>query len=131
MFTAQAVGRLTANPTLETTAGGTKVCKFRLATTRARGREGANFIEVAVYGDAAADANHKYLTKGREVAVSGDIDHRQWKNDNGYGERFQLVANSVQWLSKPKATDPEAADESAPTDADTGSDAEAPVEVLA
>lgn len=116
MFTAQAVGRLTANPVLETTAGGTKVCKFRLATDKARGRKGTNYIEVVIYGEGMAEANMKYLSKGRQVAVAGDIDHSQWKKDDQYGERFQLVANSIEWLAKPYLSDPDGPPEGEPAD---------------
>ena len=49
MFTATAIGRLTKDPVLETTPTDAKVCKFRLACDKSRGRDGANYIDIVVW----------------------------------------------------------------------------------
>lgn len=100
MFTATAIGRLVKKPVLEHSPKGTPVCKFRIACDKPRGRQGASYIDIVVWP--GAEDNYKHLTKGRQVAVTGNIDHQQWQKDDGnYGERYELVAEAVQWLAKP------------------------------
>lgn len=100
MFTATAIGRLVKNPVLEHSPKGTPVCKFRIACDKTRGRDGANYIDVVVWPGAEDD--YKHLTQGRQVAVTGNIDHQQWKNnDDAYRERYELIADTVHWLAKP------------------------------
>ncbi len=100
MFTATAIGRLVKNPVLEHSPKGTPVCKFRIACDKPRGKAGTNYIDIVVWP--GAEDNYKHLTKGRQVAVTGNIDHQQWKKDDGnYGERYELIAEQVHWLAKP------------------------------
>lgn len=100
MFTATAIGRLVKNPVLEHSPKGTPVCKFRIACDKARGRrDGANYIDVVVWS--GAEDNHKHLTQGRQIAVTGTIDHQQWKTNDAYHERYELIADSVEWLDSP------------------------------
>jgi len=103
MFTATAIGRLVQNPVLEHSPKGTPVCKFRIACDKPRGKDGANYIDIVVWPN--AEDNHKYLTKGRQVAVTGNIDHQQWtKDDSSWGERYELIAEHVKWLAKANGT---------------------------
>ena len=102
MFTATAIGRLVKDPVLEQTTKGTPVCKFRLACDKPRGREGASYIDVVVWG--GAENHHTHLSRGRQVAVSGNLEHQQWRDNEGQPhERFELVADQVTWLAKPRA----------------------------
>ena len=102
MITTTAIGRLVQNPVLEHSPKGTPVCKFRIACDKTRGRDGANYLDIVVW--AGAEDNHKHLTKGRQVAVTGNLDHQQWKKDDTYHERYELIAEQVQWLAKPNGT---------------------------
>lgn len=100
MFTATAIGRLVRNPVLEHLPKGTPVAKFRIACDKPRGREGTNYIDIVVWAN--AEDNHKYLSQGRQVAVTGNINHQQWKTEDGdYRERYELIAEQVTWLAKP------------------------------
>lgn len=102
MITTQAVGRLVRDPELQYTPNSTPLCRFRLACDRARGREGASFLDIVVWG-AAGEANAKWLAKGRQVAVSGNLEHRQWQSDDGsYRERYELNADHITWLAAPR-----------------------------
>ena len=102
MITATAIGRLVKNPVLEHSPKGTPVCKFRIACDKARGKDGANYIDITVWP--GAEDHYKYLAKGRQVAVTGNIDHQQWKTEDTYHERYELIADQVQWLSKPNGS---------------------------
>ncbi len=98
------VGRLTADPELRTSAGGTPVCTLRLASNRAPkdGKDqGAVFIDVVSF-NRLAEAISENLEQGRQVAVTGRIEFRQWQTDDGSrrSKRY-VIANQVQFLAKP------------------------------
>ncbi len=102
--TATLVGRLTADPELAYTNGGTPVCTLRLASNRAPkdGKDqGAVFIDVVSFGR-LAEAAAENLGKGRQVAVTGRIEFRQWKAEDGSPRsKHHIIANQVQFLAKP------------------------------
>ena len=104
MNTVNLIGRLTADPELGHTNGGTPVTRIRLAVPR-RGKDGkdqgAVFVDVVSYaGQATAVAEH--LAKGRQVAVSGRLEHREWTAEDGsLRSRHEVVANQVQFLGRP------------------------------
>lgn len=60
--------------------------KFRLAVQRRRGRGGedrrAVYVDVVAFGDLAGSIV-EYLAKGRQVAVSGRLEHDQWEAEDG------------------------------------------------
>lgn len=98
------VGRLTRDPELRHTAGGTPVCGLRLAfSTRARDADGgwadkSNYIDVVVWGrqgETCAD----HLAKGRRVGVTGRLEWREWDTqDGGKRQTIEVVADHVQYL---------------------------------
>jgi single-strand DNA-binding protein len=102
--TATLVGRLTADPELRMTNGGTPVCTLRLASNRAPkdGKDqGAVFIDVVSF-NRLAEAISENLEKGRQVAVTGRIELRQWEAEDGSPRsKHYVVANQVQFLAKP------------------------------
>ncbi len=71
MNTVQLIGRLTKDPELRLTDGGTAVCTIRLAVPR-RKRNGKepppNYIDVVTFA-AHAEAIAEHMAKGRRVAV--------------------------------------------------------------
>lgn len=99
MIQTTAIGRLVKDPTLDTTPSGKPVCKLRIACDKAGAKKGTNYLDITIWN--GAEHNHKYLAKGRQIAVSGTLEHSQWKTDGNYHERYELVANQVTWLSRP------------------------------
>lgn len=67
------LGRLTKDPDLRYAAGNDMaICRFTLAVNRMKKDDGADFINcVAFKKTAETIANH--LTKGRQIAVAGNI----------------------------------------------------------
>ena len=66
-------GRLGANAELNTTQGGTKVCKFRVCNTIGFGdRKHDQWVECSYWGK-AGESVAQYLTKGGFVTVSGEL----------------------------------------------------------
>ena len=67
------IGRLTKDPELRYAQGnGTAVCKFTLAVTRPFKKDETDFINCVSFGKAAETIN-QYMTKGRQLAVTGSI----------------------------------------------------------
>ncbi|NMF00263.1 single-stranded DNA-binding protein [Aneurinibacillus aneurinilyticus] len=96
------VGRLTADPILRYTQGGTAVGTFTLAIdrrmTNQNGEKETDFIPVVVWGK-TAEASSKYLAKGRQAAVDGRIQVRSYENNEGQRVRVtEVVAEQVQFL---------------------------------
>ncbi|MGI9118775.1 MAG: single-stranded DNA-binding protein, partial [Acidimicrobiales bacterium] len=80
MNTVNLIGRLTADPELRNTNGGTPVCTLRLAINRPpkEGQDqGAVFIDVVSFSR-QAEAVAEHLGKGRQIAVTGRLEYRQW-----------------------------------------------------
>lgn len=82
------VGRLTRDPELRHTAGGTAVCSIRLAVnSRGKDEQGnwadkPNFFDVSVW-DRQAETAAQYLSKGRRVGVDGTLTWREWTAQDG------------------------------------------------
>ena len=67
------IGRLTKDPELNFAAGsGTAVCKFGLAVTRPFKKDETDFINCIAFGK-TGETIAQYLTKGRQLAVTGSI----------------------------------------------------------
>jgi single-strand DNA-binding protein len=98
------VGRLTADPELRALPSGTSVCSLRLACNgRRKGEDGEytekpNFFAVKVYGP-PAESVHRYMARGRRVAVDGRLEWREWETAEGTKRQLvEIVADSVQFL---------------------------------
>jgi single-strand DNA-binding protein len=98
------IGRLTRDPELRSTTGGTSVCKLRVAYDQ--GRDSTGYVDVTVFQKAAEDCA-EYLVKGQEVGISARLQWREWDADNGSGKRqaHELIAQRVDFLRKPKDAD--------------------------
>jgi single-strand DNA-binding protein len=99
------MGRLTFDPELRRTTGGTAVTELRLATTRTwAGRDGERreetlFIDVTVW-DRQAENCCQFLRKGSSVHVEGALRMDTW-DDKNTGEKRSKVrvhADRVQFL---------------------------------
>ncbi len=98
----QQIGRLTADPDpLKTTERGA-VTTFRLAVARPKGAsKEADFFTVEVW-KRLAEVCAEHLERGREVAVEGRLEQREWRMANDEArERVVIVARSVRFLSSP------------------------------
>jgi len=114
------VGHLGRDPEMRYTPDGTPVTSFNIATTRkwtnAEGQqqEKTTWFRVTTWRKLAETCN-QYLSKGRLVLVTGDIDVSAW-NDKTSGEAratLELQARTVRFLS-PKGEKAKVAEEGAP-----------------
>ena len=92
------MGRLTADPELRKTGGGTSVTTFTLACDRdfkTDGEKRADFFEVVAWKHTAEFVS-KYFAKGRMAVVSGRLQTRSWTDNNGNKRKaVEVVADNV------------------------------------
>jgi len=98
------VGRLTRDPEIKQTSSGVSVCHFSIANNRdykSNGEliENVNFFNCVAWSG-LADIISKYSWKGQVVAVSGELVHRTWENENGEKRSaVEIKVNDFQMLS--------------------------------
>lgn len=101
------LGRLTADPQLRTTANGTQVATFSIATNRIwndklSGRhEETEFHNIVTWGRQAEIAS-RFLTKGSLLLVEGRLQTRSWQDQQGQKHKTtEIIAERIQLGPKP------------------------------
>ena len=95
-------GRLTRDAELRFTATGQPVCKFSIAVNRRRKNgdqweDEANFFDIVLFGK-QAESLSKYLLKGKQVGVEGELSQNRWQQDGQNRSKVEIVADNVQLL---------------------------------
>ena len=92
------LGRMTKDPEIRRTNGGTAVTSFTLAVDRdfkTNGKKETDFIEVVAWRNTAEFVS-KYFSKGRMAIVEGRLQIRDWTDKNGNKRRTaEVVADNV------------------------------------
>ncbi len=106
MNTVTLIGRLTRDPELRGEGSDTLACRMRLAVPRrprAGGEDpGADFVDVVTFGYTAT-ACVDFLTKGRQVGITGRLHQSEWTTDSGEPRsRLEVVADNVEFLDRPQ-----------------------------
>lgn len=99
------IGRLTKQPELKVTAGGTPVASFTLAVDRPPrdGQKETDFLDCVCFGKTAENLC-RYMDKGKQVAVEGRLQSRVWEAKDGSKRKaVEVVVDYIQYLS-PRAT---------------------------
>jgi single-strand DNA-binding protein len=102
------LGNLTRDPDVRYTPSGTTVASFGLAVNR-RSRQGAEtkeevcYIDVTAFG-AQAEAIGEYLTKGSAALIDGRLRWHSWEKDGQRHSKIDVVADSVQFVSRREAS---------------------------
>jgi single-strand DNA-binding protein len=92
------IGRLTRDPELRSISEDNSVCKLRVAVDGMARAGEAGYVDVDVFGKPAESCN-EYLGKGRQVAVKGRLQWREWEAEGGpRRQAHHIVADSVQFL---------------------------------
>lgn len=98
MNNCQFVGRLTADPELRRTNDGTAVCSYSLAVKRPGVKDAKDFLDFVTWKQ-GAEFLAQYGHKGDTVAVSGQLQTREWTDKNGNKRRaFEVFTSSVELL---------------------------------
>lgn len=98
------VGHLGRDPEVRHTQTGRTVANFSIATSKKWKGQGGNMQEktewhrIVVWGN-QAEACGKYLAKGRQVLVRGEIQNRQYDDKEGVTRYItEILAQQVQFL---------------------------------
>jgi single-strand DNA-binding protein len=97
------VGRLTRDPVARTLPNGRTVCDLRLAVSD-RGTSPI-YVDVSTFGK-PAEACAKYLSKGRQVAVTGRLAYSEWTAHDGTKRSKHSIIGLVQFGARPGAGTP-------------------------
>lgn len=103
MNKATLIGNLTRDPEVRTTQSGVSMCSFTIAVNRrytsADGSKQTDFIPIVAWRK-TAELCGQYLSKGRKVAVVGEIQTRTYDAKDGT-KRYvtEIVADEVEFLS--------------------------------
>ncbi len=96
------VGRLTRDAELKYTKSGMALSTFAIALNR-RIKQGeewvdeANFFDINYWGKGAESVS-QYLTKGKQVAIQGELRQDRWEQDGQSRSKVVIHANNVQLL---------------------------------
>lgn len=117
MINIEIIGRLVRDPETRTTNSGVNVCTFTVAADHrysSGGEKTSEFFRVNAWrglGDTCA----KFLTKGKQVYVCGDLKPRLFENKDGETKlSLDLEADKVEFLS-PRGEGSSDGNSSAPT----------------
>lgn len=96
------VGRLTRDSELKYTKSGMPIARFSIAVNRSR-KDGdqwvdeASFFEIDFWGKAAEGVN-RYLIKGQQVGVEGELRQDRWEQDGQSRQKVVVNASNVRLL---------------------------------
>lgn len=98
------IGRMTKDPEVRYTQGGTAVATFTLAVDRRVAKDkpkDADFIPCVVWGKMADGVVKNYCHKGKQVAVEGRIQVRSYDAKDGT-KRYvtEVIVNDLELLGK-------------------------------
>lgn len=101
------IGNLTKDPELRYTPQGTPVASFRLAVNQKfksgeEMKQDTLFIDIVVWGKQGETCS-QYLNKGSSALVEGRLQERRWESEGQQRSKFEVVANSVRFLSTRKS----------------------------
>lgn len=99
------IGRLTRDPELRYTQGGTAVTEFSIAINKEwtdrstnQQKKEVTFVDVTAWAR-TAEVICKYMAKGRELFVNGELKLDRWEaQDGSKRQKLKVVANFVQFL---------------------------------
>ena len=112
------IGRLTRDPELKSTSGGSYFCRFSLASNRTiynkqtnESKEEVGFFDCVAWGR-SAELIQKYLQKGRRIAIEGSLRWSSWENAEGKKmSKTEIFVESFQFLDS-KGAEPSSSDAS-------------------
>ena len=94
-------GRLTADPELRTTSGGTEVVTFGIAVDRPYSKDAnaqkADFFKVVAWADTALFVS-RYFSKGSPIAVQGRLQSRTYEENGKKRTAIEIVAREVSFV---------------------------------
>lgn len=94
-------GRLTKAPEERTTQSGIAVTTFTIAVNRNRDKEKADFFNIVTWRG-LAESCAKFLVKGQQVTIAGEIQNRSYEAQDGTKRYItEIQADKVEFGAKP------------------------------
>ena len=92
------IGRVGADPELKTTQSGKSVCSFNLAV---KSRDNTNWIKL-VFWNNLAEVVAKYIRKGEQLGVTGEINVREYEVEGTKRTAFEINVNDITFIGSKK-----------------------------
>lgn len=104
MLTLQAIGNLGSDPEDKTSSGGTRYCKFSLASNKkVRGEKVTTWINCTVFDDKKIEFIMNYVRKGTRLFVEGEPTARAYEQNGeakasldltlGFGSKIEICSS--------------------------------------
>ena len=96
------IGRLTADPQRKYSQGGMEIAEFSIANNyyvSTKNTTEVNYFDIVAFDKLAETAN-KYLTKGKQVCISGTLRQERWTNTTK--SKVRIIMQSMQMLADKK-----------------------------
>lgn len=127
------IGRLTRDPELRYTSGGTAVADLNMAVSQkfisktGEQKDNVLFVNITVWAK-QAEACGEYLFKGSSLFIEGRLNLDTWESKEGQRRsRIRVIAQRVQFLGRPRGARSDTASAASGASPDTLSE-EAPVD---
>ncbi|MDR2444817.1 MAG: single-stranded DNA-binding protein [Spirochaetaceae bacterium] len=96
------IGRLTRDAEYKVLPSGQAVCNFSIAVNRRRKNgdnweDEANYFDIVLWGK-QADSLNRYLVKGKQIGVDGELRQDRWQQDGQNRSKVVISAINVQLL---------------------------------
>jgi single-strand DNA-binding protein len=96
------IGRLTRDAEYKVLPNGQAVCNFSIAVNRRRKNgdlweDEAHYFDVVLWGK-QADSLNRYLVKGKQIGVDGELRQDRWQQDGQNRSKVVISATNVQLL---------------------------------
>ena len=96
------IGRLVREAILSYSNSGTAILKFSIAVNRSvkngdTWKDEVSFIDCTFFGKMAESVS-KYLEKGKQVSILGELVQNRWEKDGQKHSRVEIIVNKLQLL---------------------------------
>lgn len=117
MNTISLVGRTTAPVELKKTSSGKSVVQFTLAVKRKFAKDTTDWIPVVAW-EKTADMLSQYVTKGQQIAITGELQSRHYEDKNGSKRTaYEVIARDFDFCGSKNEASGTAPEYSAPNTA--------------
>lgn len=105
------LGRVGTDPDLRRAQGGdTNVCRWRMAVSRPRQPEQADWFDCVAFGQ-TAEFVEKYFQKGMRMCLKGHVQTGSYTNRDGQKTKsFDVVVETIEFCESKKKEEPSYAD---------------------
>ena len=105
-----AAAYLVKDPEVRTTNNGKKVVSLRAGVSTSNAKTKC-FVDIE-YWDKTAEIAEKYLSKGREFIVNGELCMSSWEKDGKNFSKYHIRGKDLQFLSSAKKSDSDGGNDS-------------------